>query len=307
MNYAVIMNIITKALMMSKRTFLFSFMLAVLVIGAGNNSYAQDPTGEPAELDSAAQDSVKKAEEAAAAADLLIQEEKDKKAKEIIDAKKAEEDAAANMSVHQIIKQKFIEGGPGFMGIVLLCLILGLALCIERIIYLNMATTNNAKLLNEIEGALGSGGVGAAKEVCRNTKGPVASIFYQGLDRSDKGVEVIEKSVVQYGGVQMGLLEKGLSWISLFIALAPMLGFMGTVIGMIDAFDSIQAAGDISPSLVAKGIKVALITTVFGLIVAIILQIFYNYIISKVDDLVNAMEDSSISFMDIVIKSGTVK
>ncbi|NQY08019.1 MAG: MotA/TolQ/ExbB proton channel family protein [Flavobacteriales bacterium] len=211
------------------------------------------------------------------------------------------------MSVHQIIKQKFIEGGPGFMGIVLLCLILGLALCIERIIYLNMATTNNAKLLNEIEGALGSGGVGAAKEVCRNTKGPVASIFYQGLDRSDKGVEVIEKSVVQYGGVQMGLLEKGLSWISLFIALAPMLGFMGTVIGMIDAFDSIQAAGDISPSLVAKGIKVALITTVFGLIVAIILQIFYNYIISKVDDLVNAMEDSSISFMDIVIKSGTVK
>ena len=179
-------------------------------------------------------------------------------------------------SFHQIIKQKFIEGGPGFMGIVLLCLILGLALAIERIIYLNMATTDTEKLLNDVEGALQSGGVESAKEVCRNTKGPVASIFYQGLDRSGEGIDMVEKSIVSYGSVQMGLLEKGLSWISLFIALAPMLGFMGTVIGMIGAFDAIEAAGDISPSLVAGGIKVALLTTVFGLIVAVILQIFYN-------------------------------
>ena len=158
-------------------------------------------------------------------------------------------------SFHQIIKQKFIEGGPGFMGIVLLCLILGLALAIERIIYLNMATTDTNKLLNDVESALNSGGVDAAKEVCRNTNGPVASIFYQGLERSNEGVEMVEKSIISYGSVQMGLLEKGLSWISLFIALAPMLGFMGTVIGMIGAFDAIEAAGDISPSLVAGGLK----------------------------------------------------
>ena len=206
-------------------------------------------------------------------------------------------------SFHQIIKQKFIEGGPGFMGIVLLCLILGLALAIERIIYLNMATTDTEKLLNDVEGALQSGGVESAKEVCRNTKGPVASIFYQGLDRSGEGIDMVEKSIVSYGSVQMGLLEKRLSWISLFIALAPMLGFMGTVIGMIGAFDAIEAAGDISPSLVAGGIKVALLTTVFGLIVAMILQIFYNYLIAKVDSIVNSMEDASISLIDLLVKN----
>ena len=206
-------------------------------------------------------------------------------------------------SFHQIIKQKFIEGGPGFMGIVLLCLILGLALAIERILYLNMATTDTDKLLNDVEVALKSGGVEAAQEVCRNTKGPVASIFYQGLERSDEGVDMVEKSIVAYGSVQMGLLEKGLSWISLFIALAPMLGFMGTVIGMIGAFDAIEDAGDISPSLVAGGIKVALLTTVFGLIVAMILQVFYNYLIAKVDSIVNSMEDSSISLIDLLVKN----
>jgi len=204
---------------------------------------------------------------------------------------------------HQIIKQKFMEGGPEFMGIVLLCLILGLALAIERIIYLNMATTNSTKLLKEVEGAINNGGVDAAKEVCRNTRGPVASIFYQGLDRSSEGIDQVEKSIVAYGSVQMGLLEKGLSWISLFIALAPMLGFMGTVIGMIGAFDSIEAAGDISPSLVAGGIKVALLTTVFGLIVAMILQVFYNYLVAKVDSIVNDMEDASIKLVDILVNN----
>ena len=200
----------------------------------------------------------------------------------------------------QELKKRFIEGGPGFMGIVLLCLILGLAIAIERIIYLNLATTNTTKLTASVEEALSSGGVEAAKEVCRNTKGPVASIFYQGLDRSSEGVENAEKAVVAYGGVQMGQLEKNVSWISLFIALAPMLGFMGTVIGMIQAFDKIEAAGDMQPSLVAGGIKVALLTTVFGLIVAIILQIFYNYIISKIDSIVNDMEDASITLIDLL-------
>ena len=210
-------------------------------------------------------------------------------------------------SFHQVIKQQFIEGGPEFMAIVLLCLIMGLALSIERIIYLNLATTNTEKLLADVENAMNSGGVEAAKEVCRNTKGPVASIFYQGLDRANEGIDVVEKAIVSYGSVQMGLLERGFTWISLFIALAPMLGFMGTVIGMIGAFDAIEAAGDISPSLVAGGIKVALLTTVFGLIVAIILQVFYNYLVSKVDSLVNSMEDASISLVDILVKRGSSK
>jgi biopolymer transport protein ExbB len=211
-------------------------------------------------------------------------------------------EAEAGKSLHSRIKQYFIDGGPEFMSFVLIALVLGLAVAIERVIYLNLSTSNTKKLLGRIEEALENGGIEAAKEVCRNTRGPVASIFYQGLDRFDEGIEVVEKSVISYGSVQMGLLEKGLTWISLFIALAPMLGFMGTVIGMIDAFDSIQAMGTISATAVAGGIKLALITTVSGLIVAIILQVFYNYIVSKIDGIVNNMEDASISLLDILVK-----
>ncbi len=213
-----------------------------------------------------------------------------------------ETESDAPQSFHQILKEKFIQGGAGFMGIVLVVLIIGLALVIERIIYLNLSTTNTQKLLNKVETALENEGVDAAKEVCKNTRGPVAGIFVQGLDRYNEGVDIVEKSIIAYGGVLMGRLEKGLSWISLFIALAPMLGFMGTVIGMIKAFDNIEAVGDISPTVVASGIKVALLTTVFGLIVAIILQIFYNYLVSKIDSLVNDMEDSSITFVDLLAK-----
>lgn len=211
--------------------------------------------------------------------------------------------AQAEIPIHQQIKAKFIEGGPGFMATVLLCLILGLAIAIERIIYLNLASTNTEKLLVKIEEAINTGGVEAAKEICRNTRGPVASIFYQGLCRMDEGIEVVEKSVVSYGSVQMSQMENGLSWIQLFISIAPMLGFLGTVIGMIGAFDAIQAQGDISPNVVAGGIKVALITTVAGLIVAIILQLFYNYIVSKIDSIVVSMEDASISLIDILVKA----
>jgi len=214
----------------------------------------------------------------------------------------AQDATAESRTFHQELKLRFIEGGPVFMGIVLVALILGLAIAIERIIYLNLATTNTKKLVADVDEALSSGGVEAAKEVCRNTKGPVASIFYQGLDRADEGVESAEKAVVSYGGVQMGLLEKNVSWLSLFIALAPMLGFMGTVIGMIGAFDAIAQANDISPSVVAVGIKVALLTTVFGLVVAIILQVFYNYIVSKIDSIVNNMEDASIQLIDLLVK-----
>ena len=205
-------------------------------------------------------------------------------------------------SMHAAIKQKFIEGGAGFMAAVVLCLIFGLAVAIERVIYLNLSDTNTKKLVNGVEDALNNGGIEAAKEYCRNARGPVASIFYQGLSRYDQGVDMVEKSVVSYGSVQMGLLEKGLTWISLFIAIAPMLGFLGTVIGMIEAFDNIQAAGDMSPALVAGGIKVALITTVGGLIVAMILQIFFNYCNSKIEGIVNNMEDASVSLLDILVK-----
>ena len=186
------------------------------------------------------------------------------------------EEAPAEAPMHQEIKRLFIEGGAGFMATIIACLVFGLAVAIERIIYLNLASTNTEKLLKKVEDALNNGGVEAAKDVCRNTRGPVASIFYQGLLRYDKGAEEVEKSITSYGSVQMGQLEGGLSWVTLFIAIAPMLGFMGTVIGMIQAFDEIQRAGDISPTLVAGGMKVALITTVGGLIVAIILQILYN-------------------------------
>ncbi|MCB9195022.1 MAG: MotA/TolQ/ExbB proton channel family protein [Flavobacteriales bacterium] len=213
-----------------------------------------------------------------------------------------EGDKKEDFDIIQTLKTKFIEGDPVFMTFVLLTLILGLALSIERIIYLTMATTNNKKLLAQVEEALKSGGVEAAKEVCRNTRGPVASIFYQGLDRSGEGLDMVEKAVVSYGGVQMGLLEKGLPWIGLMIALAPMLGFMGTVIGMIQTFDLIGETGDADPKDMAVGIKLALITTVSGLIVAIILQVFYNYIVSKIDSLVNEMEDASISLIDLLVK-----
>ena len=216
-------------------------------------------------------------------------------------------EAEEQVSLHKQVKQKFIEGGATFMGFVLLTLIFGLALAIERIIYLNLASTNIDKLLKKVEEALDSGGIEAAKEVCRDTRGPIASIFYQGLSRVDQGIDIAEKAVISYGSVQMGLLEKGLSWIQLFISIAPMLGFMGTVIGMISAFDSIQMAGDVSPQLVASGIKVALITTVSGLIVAIILQIFYNYIVAKIDGIVNNMEDSSITLIDMLIKHNLKK
>lgn len=214
---------------------------------------------------------------------------------------------AQDVPLHQQLKIQFIDGGPTFMTPIVLCLVLGLAFCIERIIYLNLASGNTKKLLAKVEEAMANGGVEEAKNVCRETRGPVASIFYQGLDRYDEGLDMVEKSVVSYASVQMGQLETNLTWIALFIALAPMLGFLGTVIGMVIAFDDIQKAGTMSPTIVAGGMKVALITTVFGLIVAIILQIFYNYIISKIDGIVNSMEDASISFMDILMKYNVKK
>ena len=208
--------------------------------------------------------------------------------------------AAPEVPLHQALKTKFIEGGAGFMSLIIICLIIGLALSIERILTLSFQKVNTKKLILAVEDALQNGGLEAAKDVCRNTRGPVADIFYQGLLRYDQGLDVVEKSIVSYGSVQMSKMESGLSWISLFIAIAPSLGFLGTVIGMIQAFDAIQAAGDISPNVVAGGMKVALITTVGGLIVAMILQVFYNYILAKIDTLSIDMENSSIELIDVL-------
>ncbi len=214
---------------------------------------------------------------------------------------------AEGKTFHQVLKEKFIEGGVPWMTPILIVLILGLALTIERIIYLNLSSTDTRKLLQKVENSLDAEGIEAAKEVCKNTRGPVAGVFFQGLDRFNEGLDVVEKSVVSYGGVLMSKLENNLSWITLFIAIAPMLGFLGTVVGMVQAFDAIEAAGDISPTVVAGGMKVALLTTVFGLIVALILQVFYNYLLTKVESIVNDMEDSTISFMDILLKYKNTK
>jgi len=234
-------------------------------------------------------------EDAAAPADVVEAEA------EVQEEAPAAEDGAI-VALHKTLKTKFIEGGAGFMALTLVTLVFGLALCIERIIYLSLSKTNTKALLANIEAALKEGGIEKALEVCRNTRGPVASIFYQGLSRYDEGIDVVEKTVSSYGGVQLGLLEKNLSWISLFISIAPSLGFLGTIIGMIAAFDKIQQVGDISATVVAGGIKVALLTTLLGLIIAIVLQLFYNYILSLIEGLVNEMEDSSISLLDIVVE-----
>ena len=206
----------------------------------------------------------------------------------------------AGDSIHYVLMQKFLEGGWGWMLPILVVLVLGMAIAIERILFLSLSTINTKKFIAEVEAALNEGGIEAAKEICRNTQGPIASIFYQGLDRYHLGLDAVEKAVVSYGSVQTGQLESGLGWLSLFISLSPSLGFMGTVVGLVQSFDSIQAAGDISPALVAGGMKVALLTTLLGLIAAMVLQVFYNYVIVKIDGMVNEMEDASITLTDIL-------
>ena len=271
---------------------LLSLILFLSFLTLGNNTFAQDEV---------IQDSVESVSDTSAVVEENL-------TSEVVETTEEEEEIIfeeeESKGFHQAIKEQFIQGGWQFMGIVLLCLILGLAVSIERIITLNLATTDTKKLLSDVDDALkNKGGVNAAKEICKNTIGPVASIFTQGLMRASEGIEMVEKSIISYGSVEMGKLEKGMVWISLFISLAPMLGFMGTVIGMIGAFDAIAEAGDVSPSLVAGGIKIALLTTVGGLIVAVILQLFYNYLVSKIDSLVNNMEDASITLVDILVKN----
>ena len=269
---------------------LFATLACVALLSAGFSTVAMaqnaDSTAAAAQVDSAAAPA-----EAVAAAPSEA------------DATAPAEAQQVETSFHQSLKTKFIEGGADFMALVAITLVLGLAICLERIIYLNLANTNPDKLLKDIEDALiKEGNLEKAKGIARDTRGPIASIAYQALLRADQGIDIAEKSVVAYGGVQGGLLEKNLSWITLFIAMAPSLGFLGTVVGMVLAFDNIERVGDISPTVVAGGMKVALITTIGGLVVALILQIFYNYILSLVEGILNRMEDASISLLDLIVK-----
>ena len=273
-----------------KKVFAFVAMMGLLTFGVNQTINAQETEAaaveEVAQQDSTAGDSI------AAAVSEDAQE----------DGEITEETKNKKEGLHKTIKVKFIEGSAGFMSLVAIAMIFGLALCIERIIFLSLSEINSKKLLEDIQAALENGDVEGAKSICRETRGPVASICYQGMLRIDEGLDVVERSVVSYGSVQASNLEKNLSWITLFIAMSPSLGFLGTVIGMVQAFDEIQRANDISPNVVAGGMKVALITTIFGIIVALILQVFYNYILSKVEALNTDMEDSSVSLLDIIMK-----
>lgn len=271
-----------------KKLFALLTVAGFLTFGISNTLLAQEENAQPVEAQTEQVDESPAVEPAAPAQEVAPVQSNPLAAPE------------TDATFHEVLKKQFIDGGWGFMSVILLILVLGLAVSIERIIYLTLSTTNTKKLLTELEATLNKGGIEKAKDLCRDTRGPVASIFYQGLMRYNDGLEEVEKSIVSYGSVMTGNLESGASWISLFIALGPMLGFMGTVIGMIAAFDAIAAAGDISPTVVAGGMKVALLTTVFGLIVAVILQICYNFILNKIEGIVNDMEDSSITFMDML-------
>ncbi len=264
-----------------------------ITFGISNSVLAQQEENTPQTEQVAAEATEQVAEEAAAPAEEAAPVE------EVVETTTIAEEEA-EPTFHEVLKKQYIDGGWGFMTLVLICLVLGLALSIERIIYLTLSTSNTKKLLAELETALNNGGVEKAKEVCRNTRGPVASIFYQGLMRFNDGLDEVEKAMISYGSVMNGNLSSGTSWITLCIALGPNLGFFGTVIGMVQAFDAIAAAGDISPTIVASGMKVALLTTVFGLITAMILQVAYNFILNKIEGILNDMEDSTITFMDIL-------
>lgn len=264
------------------KRFLVSIALAgLMTVGFAGASFAQDEATTEPEATEQAAPAVTETETETLTAEVPV--------------------AAESEGFHQALKTKFIEGGPGFMSIISLVMILGLAFCLERIIYLNLADTNSKKLLDEIRAALDRGDVNGALAIARDTRGPIASIAYQSLLRIDQGPEAVERAITAYGGVQASLLEKNMSWITLFIALAPSLGFFGTVIGLVQAFDTIEQVGDISPTVVAGGMKVALITTIYGLIVAMILQVLYNYILSRYESILSDMEDASITLVDYMI------
>lgn len=271
-----------------KKVFAIIALMGVFTLGMTQAAFAQD---EAAAEDSAATEQVDSLAADSASADTAVAA-----------AEESQEPQVEEAGMYKMLKVKFIEGSALWMSPVAIVMIVGLAFCIERIIYLSLSDVNVKKFMDDVETKVLAGDVEGAKDIARNTRGPIASIYYQGLSRIDDGIDSVEKSVVSYGAVQSSNLEKGCSWITLFIAMAPSLGFLGTVVGMVQAFDDIQAAGDISPTVVAGGMKVALITTIFGIIVALTLQIFYNYILNKIEGLTSQMEDSTISLIDLVVK-----
>ena len=280
-----------------KKLFAIVAMLGMFTFGT-TQVYAQDAAeAAPVETVENTDQAAAPAEEAAAPAaeEVAAPAEEAAAPAEVTEASESE-------GVHKTLKTKFIEGGAEFMALVAIAMVIGLAFCVERIIYLSMAKVNTKNLMEAIAAALQKGDVEGAKTICRNTAGPVASICYQGLLRIDEGLDTVERSVVSYGSLQSSNLEKGCSWITLFIAMAPSLGFLGTVIGMVMSFDKIQQEGDISPTIVAGGMKVALITTIYGIIVALVLQVFYNFILTKIESIVADMEDSSITLLDLMTK-----
>ena len=266
---------------------LYAVLLGLFLLGQG--AWAQDTIAE-SDLDEEMEEMVQ-----AADVDSMV-------AQDMAEFDEMREASQQKVGVYKALKQKFIEGNAGFMSLVALALILGLAFCIERIIYLTLAEVDARKLLNDIDGKIEEGDIEGAKDIARDTRGPVASICHQGLVRVNEHIDSIERSMASFGQVQLSNLEKGCSWITLFIAIAPSLGFLGTVIGMVMAFDQIQMEGDIRPTIVAAGMKVALITTIFGIIVALILQVFYNYILNKIEALTTQMEDASVTLLDAIVK-----
>lgn len=269
-----------------KKVFAIIALMGVFAFGTTQSVNAQDETT----VDSAATEQVDSAAVDTAAAEAAEEEAA------------APEPAVEEAGMYKNLKIKFIEGSAGWMALPSIALVLGLAFCIERIIYLSLADVNVKKMMKNVEDKVMAKDIEGAKTIARNTRGPIASIFYQGLLRINEGIDSVEKSAVAYGAVQASNLEKGCSWITLFIGMAPALGFLGTVVGMVMAFDDIQAAGDISPTVVAGGMKVALLTTILGIVVALILQVFYNYILAKIESLTANMEDSTITLLDIVTK-----
>ncbi len=267
-----------------KKVFAIIAMVGVFSLGATQTVLAQDEAAATEQVDTAAVEVEAEAEA------------------EVVEEPEAPVVEEESVGIHKELKTKFIEGDASFMSLVAVALVFGLAFCIERIIYLSLAEINSKKFMAELEKKLEAGDLEGAKDFCRNTRGPVASICYQGLMRINEGLDNVERSVTAYGGVQATYLEQGCSWITLFIAMAPSLGFLGTVIGMVMAFDDIQRAGDISPTVVAGGMKVALITTIFGIVVALILQLFYNYILSKIETITSHMEEATISLLDMCMK-----
>ncbi|MCK5453981.1 MAG: MotA/TolQ/ExbB proton channel family protein [Calditrichia bacterium] len=195
----------------------------------------------------------------------------------------------------------FKQGGD-FMWPILVFLIFGIAIGLAKVWTLWRAGINTRRFIETIRTALKEGGTEGALEICENTRGPVASIFHAGLIRAKQGIDYVEKSITNAGSIEMAFLERWMIWLGFIIVIAPMLGFTGTVWGMIIAFDSIRTANDISPAVVAGGISQALLTTLFGLIVAMIVQLFYNWSTARIDKLIIDMEEASVHLVDTLVE-----